>query len=67
MYIIQKMENALMMLLHAVIIGVVLYVVMVFALRQSKSVALNRSMIAAAVVLIYMLVFGHRLPRLKFW
>jgi hypothetical protein len=56
-----------MMLLHAVIIGVVLYVVMVFALRQSKSVALNRSMIAAAVVLIYMLVFGHRLPRLKFW
>ena len=61
------MENALMMLLHAVIIGVVLYLVMVFALRQSRSVALNRSMIAAAVVLIYMLVFGHRLPRLKFW
>lgn len=61
------MENALMMLLHAVIIGVVLYFVMVFALKQSKSVALNRSMIAAAVVLIYMLVFGHRLPKLKFW
>lgn len=50
------------MLLHAVIVGVLLYVVMVFALGQKASVAENRSILLAALVLVYMILFGHGLP-----
>ena len=50
------------MLLHAVIIGILLYVIMVFALGQKPAVAANRSLIIAALVLIYMLLFGHGWP-----
>lgn len=50
------------MLLHAVIIGILLYVIMVFAFGQKPATALNRSLILAALVLIYMLLFGHGWP-----
>ena len=53
------MERGLMMLLHSAIIGVVLYLIMVFALKQSKPVAENRSLLIASLVLIYMILFGH--------
>ena len=51
-----------MMLLHSVVIGLILYVVMVFGLGQKPAVAENRSLLLAAVVLIYMILFGHKLP-----
>jgi hypothetical protein len=51
-----------MMLLHSVIIGVILYLLMVFFLNQNKMVAENRSILISAVVLIYMILFGHGLP-----
>lgn len=50
------------MVLHSVIIGFILYVVMIFGLGQQQAVAENRSILIAAVVLIYMVVFGHGLP-----
>jgi hypothetical protein len=56
------MESGLTMLLHSVIIGIVLYLVMVFALGQQKNVAENRSILIASGVLIYMILFGHGLP-----
>jgi hypothetical protein len=56
------MESGLTMLIHSVIIGFVLYFVMVYGLKQSKLVAENRSIVLAAIVLIYMIVFGHGLP-----
>lgn len=56
------MERGLMMLLHSVIIGVLLYLVMIYLLKQSQVVAENRSVLIGAVVLIYMVVFGHGLP-----
>jgi hypothetical protein len=56
------MERGLIMVLHSVIIGVILYLLMVFALKQSQSVAENRSILIAAIVLIYMILFGHGLP-----
>lgn len=56
------MERGLMMLLHSTIIGVVLYLLMVFALKQSQPVAENRSILLAALVLIYMILFGHGMP-----
>ena len=56
------MESGLTMLLHSAVIGVILYVVMVYVLKQRQVVAENRSIILAAVVLIYMIVFGHGMP-----
>lgn len=56
------MERGLTMLLHSVIIGIILYVFMKFVLGQQNNVAENRSILIAAFVLIYMILFGHGLP-----
>ena len=56
------MELGRMMVLHSVLIGIGLYLVMIFGLKQNPVVAENRSILIAAVVLIYMIVFGHGLP-----
>ena len=50
------------MLVHYVVIGIALYAVMVFLLKQSPVVAENRSILIASAVLIYMIVYGHGLP-----
>ena len=56
------MESGFTMLIHSAIIGVILYVVMVYLLKQRQAVAENRSIVLAAVVLIYMILFGHGMP-----
>lgn len=56
------MESGLTMLLHSVIIGLVLYFIMIHVLGQRQAVAENRTLVLSAVVLIYMVVFGHGLP-----
>ena len=56
------MERGIIMVLHSAIIGLVLYMLMVFAFNQSPKIAENRSVLVAAVVLIYMVLFGHGLP-----
>ena len=56
------MERGTTMLMHAAVIGVVLYVAMVYGLKQDEIVAENRSILIAAVILIYMVLFGHGLP-----
>jgi len=50
------------MLLHSVIIGIFLYLFMVFLLGQNPNVAENRSILLAALILAYMILFGHGLP-----
>ena len=57
------MERGLSMLLHSLIIGLLLYFFMVFALGQNSVVAENRSILIAALILIYMILFGHGLPK----
>jgi hypothetical protein len=56
------MESGFTMLIHSVIIGVVLYVFMVYILKQRQTVAENRSIVLSAIALIYMIMFGHGLP-----
>ena len=51
-----------MMLLHSVIIGIILYLFMIFILGMKSVVAENRSILIAAFVLVYMILFGHGLP-----
>jgi len=52
-----------MMLVHSIIIAVILYIIMKFFLKQSDPKALDRSVLIGAFVLIYMILFGHGLPR----
>ena len=56
------MERGLIMLLHSIFIGLFLYIIMIYIFGQNKMVAENRSILAAAVILIYMILFGHGLP-----
>lgn len=51
-----------MMVLHSVVIGVVLYLLMVFVFNQNPRLAENRSILIASALLIYMILFGHGLP-----
>lgn len=53
------MERGLVMGVHSVIIGVVLYLLMVYGLNQSSEMAEDRSLLLSAMILIYMLLFGH--------
>jgi hypothetical protein len=52
-------ERGLMMVLHSVVIGVVLYMLMVFVFNQNPKMAEDRTILVAAVLLIYMILFGH--------
>ena len=56
------MERGLIMVLHSVIIGIILYAFMIFGLGQKTNVAENRSILIASCILLYMILFGHGLP-----
>jgi hypothetical protein len=56
------MESGLTMLVHSVIIGIVLYFIMTMVFKQRAIVAQNRSLVLAAITLIYMIAFGHGMP-----
>jgi TRAP-type C4-dicarboxylate transport system permease small subunit len=55
-------ERGSVMLLHAAMIGAVIYMMMRYILNQSELVAEDRSIVIAAFVLIYMVMFGHGMP-----
>ena len=59
---LNNMENGRMMVLHSLLIGLGIYLFMIFVLKQNPDVAENRSILIAAILLIYMIVFGHGLP-----
>ena len=59
------MERGLLMLLHAAIIGLIMYMIMMLGMKQPQSMAENRSLLIAAVALIYMILFGHGLPKMQ--
>ena len=56
-------ERSLFMVFHAVLIAIFLFIFMLFVLKQSQTVAENRSVLLGAVALIYMVLFGHGLPK----
>ena len=55
------MERGLIMLSHSTIIGVFIYIFMIY-LGQNQIVAENRSILLSALILTYMILFGHGLP-----
>ena len=50
-------------LVHAALVVAVAYLLMVYGLKQSASVAETRSLALGAAAFAYMLVFGHKLPK----
>jgi len=56
------MERGLIMLLHSIIIGLIIYFIMFFILKQNQKISENRTIFLSALILIYMLLFGHGLP-----
>jgi hypothetical protein len=56
------MEGGLVMFFHSAIIAIVLYFLMTLGLKQSPAVAEDRSVLIGALVLAYMILFGHGLP-----
>jgi hypothetical protein len=56
-------ERGLTMVVHSVVIGVALYAIMTLLLKQSSAVAENRSILVAACVLIYMIVYARQHQR----
>jgi len=58
-----QMEGGFTMAFHAFLIVVVLYVFMRYVLGQRHCVAEDRSVALGAVALLYMVLYGHGLPR----
>jgi ABC-type phosphate transport system permease subunit len=56
------MRGAMNHLSHSILLGLLLYFVMVFVLKQPYEMAQDRSMLIAALALAYMILFGHSLP-----
>lgn len=56
------MESGLTMLMHSVVIGLVLYIIMVYVMKQKQEVAVDRTLVISGLVLVYMVAFGHGLP-----
>jgi ABC-type phosphate transport system permease subunit len=56
------MRGAMNHLSHSILLGILLYFVMVFILKQPYEMAQDRSMLIAALALAYMILFGHSLP-----
>ena len=57
------MNSSFNHLFHSIILGVLAYFIMVFVLKQSYNVAQDRSMLLAGLVFVYMILFGHSLPK----
>jgi uncharacterized MnhB-related membrane protein len=56
-------EDPLMMLVHATLAGVLLYLAMTYLLGQAEHVAITRSVFGGLLVGLYMVTFGHGLPK----
>ena len=55
-------ERGFMHLLHSVVIGVVLYLALVYGLKWSAGKAENMSVLVGGLAVSYMVLFGHGLP-----
>jgi uncharacterized membrane-anchored protein len=58
----ENMESGLTMLMHSVVIGLVLYIIMAYVMKQKQEVAVDRTLVISGLVLVYMVAFGHGLP-----
>jgi hypothetical protein len=57
------MERGLIMLIHSIVISILFYILLAFVLKQKPAVAENRSILVGCMITIYMILFGHGLPK----
>jgi TRAP-type C4-dicarboxylate transport system permease small subunit len=55
-------ERGAIMFAHSALIGIAIYLMMRYVFNQPALVAEDRSIVIAAFVLIYMVMFGHGMP-----
>lgn len=55
-------ETPTMMIVHSFLIGCVLYLIMTTGMKQDEEMAQTRTVLASALILAYMMVFGHKMP-----
>ncbi len=55
-------ERGLMMLLHSSIIGVIVFLIMKYGMKRETIKSENTSLLVGGIALIYMILFGHKLP-----
>ena len=55
-------ERGLVMFAHSAVLGFIIYFAMVMFFKQPKEVAEDRSLLIAAFIMIYMILFGHGAP-----
>ena len=56
------MESGFSHVIHTIVLTAILYVIMLYVLKQPYKVAVDRSILIGAIVLVYMMLFGHHLP-----
>ena len=56
------MESGFVMLAHALLIILVLYLIMCYVLGQNSRVAEDRSVLLGGLALVYMVLYGHGMP-----
>jgi TRAP-type C4-dicarboxylate transport system permease small subunit len=55
-------ERGVIMFAHSAMIGIAIYLMMRYVFNQPALMAEDRSIVIAAFVLIYMVMFGHGMP-----
>ena len=55
-------ETGINMILHALIIGIITFILMEYGWKIPRQVAIDRSILIGSIALIYMVVFGHNMP-----
>ena len=55
-------ESSLNMILHSFVVGVVVYIFLVYGMGKQMLQSIDISILFGALSLIYMVVFGHNLP-----
>lgn len=58
-------ETSLNMVMHAFLIAVVVYLLLVYAMKKQNEPSIDKAILAGGLALVYMVMFGHKLPSLK--
>lgn len=56
------MEGGITMFWHSIIISFIFYIIFKYLVKTSYSKSVNRSLLIGSISLIYMILFGHKLP-----
>ena len=56
------MERGLTHVVHSLGLGIIAYVILVYVVKDAPKKAEDRSVLIGGLALLYMVIFGHKLP-----